>query len=324
MQPIRIGFLSTAAIGDLVLRGARKSDQVEVIAVASRDLARAQSHARERGIERAYGSYEELLADPDLDAVYVALPNVFHVEWSIRALEAGKHVLCEKPLSRDPAEVERAFDAAERAGRILMEGFMYRHHPQMRKLEELVSDGAIGELLAVRSAFTFVLDRPADVRWTPELGGGSLLDVGCYCVSGSRLLAGEPEVVYAEQRLGETGVDVHFAAMMRFPDDVLAYFDCGFDAPQQGSLEAVGSEGSILVPDPWIIDTWGLELRRDGGVEQVGFEKRNKYQAELENLVAAIHGEAEPLLGRTESVGQARAVDALLRSAELGEPVALS
>jgi xylose dehydrogenase (NAD/NADP) len=324
MQPVRLGFLSTAKIGDLVLRGARKTDRVEVVAVASRDLARAQAHARERGIERAYGSYEELLSDPDLDAVYVALPNVFHVEWSIRALEAGKHVLCEKPLSRYAGEVERAFDAAERAGRILMEGFMYRHHPQMRKVEELVSDGAIGELLAVRSAFTFVLDRPADVRWTPELGGGSLLDVGCYCVSGSRLLAGEPEVVYAEQRLGETGVDVHFAATMRFPGDVLAHFDCGFDAPQQGLLEAVGSEGSILVPDPWIIDTWGLELRRNGRVERVELQKRNKYQAELENLAAAIHGEAEPLLGRAESVGQARALDALLRSADLGEPVTLS
>ena len=324
MKSLRLGFLSTAKIGDLVLRGARKSDKVEVVAVASRDLARAQAHARERGIERAYGSYEDLLADPELDAVYVALPNVFHVEWSIRALEAGKHVLCEKPLSRDPAEVERAFDAAARAGRILMEGFMYRHHPQMRKLEELVAEGAIGDLRAVRSAFTFVLDRPGDVRWTPELGGGSLLDVGCYCVSGSRLLAGEPEVVYAEQRLGETGVDVHFAATMRFPGDVLAHFDCGFDAPQQGLLEAVGSEGSILVPDPFIIDTWGLDLRRDGRVERVELEKRNKYQAELENLAAAINGEAEPLLGRVESVGQARALDALLRSAELGEPVALS
>jgi xylose dehydrogenase (NAD/NADP) len=130
--------------------------------------------------------------------------------------------------------------------------------------------------------------------------------------------------VYAEQRLGETGVDVHFAATMRFPGDVLAHFDCGFDAPQQGLLEAVGSEGSILVPDPWIIDTWGLELRRNGRVERVELQKRNKYQAELENLAAAIHGEAEPLLGRAESVGQARALDALLRSADLGEPVTLS
>jgi D-xylose 1-dehydrogenase (NADP+, D-xylono-1,5-lactone-forming) len=324
MGVVRLGFLSTAAIGDRVLSGARKSDRVEIVAVASRDLARAQAHARERGIERAYGSYEELLADPGLEAVYVPLPNVFHVEWSIRALEAGKHVLCEKPLSRDPAEVERAFDAAERAGRVLMEGFMYRHHPQMRRLEELVKGGAIGDLRAVRSAFTFVLDRPGDVRWTPELGGGSLLDVGCYCVSGSRLLAGEPEVVYAEERLGETGIDVHFAATMRFAGGVLGHFDCGFDAPLQGLLEAVGSAGSILVPDPWIIDTWGLELRRDGRLERIDFEKRNKYQAELENLAAAIHAEAEPLLGRAESVGQARALDALLRSARHREPVALS
>jgi xylose dehydrogenase (NAD/NADP) len=320
VDAVRFGFLTTANIGDRVLRGARKSDRVEVVAVGSRDLRRAETHARERGLERAYGSYEELLADPDLDAVYIALPNVFHVEWAIRALEAGKHVLCEKPLARDPTEVERAFDAAERAGRVLMEGFMYRHHPQMRKLRELVDDGAIGELRVVRATFSFVLDRPADVRWDPELGGGSLLDVGCYCVSGCRLLAGEPEVVYAEQTLAPSGVDVRFAATLRFPNDVLGHFDCGFDTLGR-SLEAVGPEGSLHVPDPWIVDTWGLELRRDGEIERIEVEKRNKYQLELENLADAIRGEAEPLLGRAESVGQARALDALLRSAADGRPV---
>ena len=158
---IRVGLISTAAINDALLGGARESELVEVVGVASRERARAEAYARERGLERAFGSYDELLADPDVDVVYVALPNALHVEWAIRALEAGKHVLSEKPLSRRPEEVERAFDAAERAGRILMEGFMYRHHPQTKRLAQLVAEGAVGELRLVRSHFSFTLDRPA-------------------------------------------------------------------------------------------------------------------------------------------------------------------
>src|SRR5919106_6537645 len=149
------GFLSTARINRLVLAGARESDRVDVVAVASRDRERADAYARENGIERAYGSYEALLADSEIEAVYISLPNSLHVEWSIRALEAGKHVLCEKPLDRRPQRVEEAFDAADRAGRFLMEGFMYRHHPQMARLRELVEDRAIGELRAITSVFTF-------------------------------------------------------------------------------------------------------------------------------------------------------------------------
>jgi xylose dehydrogenase (NAD/NADP) len=143
-EPVSFGFLSTAKINELLLEAARSCDRVRVLAVASRDATRGEAYAREHGIERAYGAYEELLADADVEAVYVPLPNSMHIDWSIRALEAGKHVLCEKPLSRRPEEVERAFDAAERAGRLLMEAFMYRHHPQTARIHELVQGGAIG------------------------------------------------------------------------------------------------------------------------------------------------------------------------------------
>jgi predicted dehydrogenase len=324
-EPVRWGFLSTARINDAVLRGARKSDRLEVAAVASRDHARAEAYARERDIPRAHGSYEALLEDPDIDAVYISLPNSLHVEWTVRALEAGKHVLCEKPLDRRPQEVERVFDAAERADRLLMEAFMWRHHPQSRRLKELVEEGAIGELRLVASAFSFQLTLLEDVRLRPELQGGSLLDVGCYCVSAARLLAGEPEVVYGEQVLSPTGVDVRFAATMRFPRDVLGHFDCAFDLPLRGVVEAVGSEGSVLASDPFILgDERALELRRGDGVEQVAVDHTNKYQLELENLSDAIRGQAEPLLGREDAVAQARALDGLLRSAETGEPVALA
>jgi xylose dehydrogenase (NAD/NADP) len=297
---------------------------VEIVAVGSRDRARAEAYAREHGIERAHGSYEELLADPDVDAVYVALPNALHVEWSIRALEAGKHVLSEKPLSRDPSEVARAFDAAEAAGLLLMEGFMYRHHPQTRKLKELVGNGSIGELRLVRTQFSFTLDRPGDVRWDPELGGGALLDLGCYCVSGSRLLAGEPEVVHAEQTLARSGVDARFVATMRFADGVLGHFDCALDLPYRTELEAVGSEASLFMPRPFVADDVDLELRRGDDVEQLTRPSANRNRLELENLSRAIRGEEKPLLDREESLAQARVLQALYRSATTGAPVRLA
>ena len=180
------GIISTAHINRLVLAGARESDRAEMVGVASRDQARAEAYAREHGIERAYGSYEALLEDPDIEAVYISLPNSLHVEWSVRSLEAGKHVLCEKPLDRRPEEVERAFDAAERSGRILMEAFMYLHNPQTARLTKLVAEGAIGTLRSIRAAFSFSLDEVENVRLAADLDGGALMDVGCYCVSGSR------------------------------------------------------------------------------------------------------------------------------------------
>jgi D-xylose 1-dehydrogenase (NADP+, D-xylono-1,5-lactone-forming) len=317
------GIISTAHINRLVLAGARESDRVDVVAVASRDQARADAYAREHGIERAYGSYEDLLADPDIDAVYISLPNSLHVEWSIRSLEAGKHVLCEKPFDRRPEQVERAFAAADRAGRLLAEAFMYRHNPQTAKVKELVESGGIGTLRLVRTAFSFRLDNVENVRLAAHLDGGALMDVGCYCVSGSRLLAGEPESVYGEQLVGPSGVDVLFTGMMRFPGDVVAHLDCGFVLADRDELEIVGDEGSLFLDDPWHARTPAIELRREDRVEEIVLAPKDSYRLELENLSAAIEGEAEPLLGREDAVGQARAIAALYRSAEAGQPVAL-
>jgi predicted dehydrogenase len=320
---MRLGILSTARINRHVLPAARESDGVEVVAVASRDAARAEAYAREHGIPQAHGSYEALLADPEVDAVYIPLPNALHVEWSVRSLEAGKHVLCEKPLSRHPAEVERAFDTAEREGRILMEAFMYRHHPQTRRLAELVAGGAIGELRLIRSAFSFSLTELANVRLSADLDGGSLMDVGCYCVSGARLLAGEPELVSAAETRAGFGVDVRFAAWMRHPHGVLAHFDSALDLPGRSALEVAGSDGSLFAADPWHVRRPGLELRRGDEDEAIEVPAANSYRLELENLAAAISGEAEPLLGRDDALGQARALDALLRSAGSAQPVSL-
>ena len=310
------GILSTARINRLVLAGARKSDRVDVVAVASRDVGRAESYAREQGIGRAYGSYEGLLADGDVEAVYISLPNSMHVEWTIRALEAGKHVLCEKPLTRHAAEAEHAFDAADRAGRHLMEAFMYRHNPQTARLVQLVEENAVGELQRVRAAFSFTVDNPANIRLLAELDGGALMDVGCYCVSGARLLAGEPDQVDGEQVVGPGGVDVRFAGTLRFPRDVTGRFECGLDLPLRDELEVVGSDGSIFLDDPWHCRTPVIEVRREGATERIELEPADSYQLELENLSDAIRGEATPLLGREDAVGQARTIEALYRSAE--------
>jgi D-xylose 1-dehydrogenase (NADP+, D-xylono-1,5-lactone-forming) len=319
---IRLALASTAAINDALLGGARESSLVDVIGVGSRERARAEAYAQERGLERAYGGFDELLADPDVDAVYIALPNALHVEWAVRALEAGKHVLSEKPLTRDPREAERAFDAAERAGRILMEGFMYRHHPQTKRLVQLVRDGEIGELRLVRSHFSFTLDRPRDVRWERDLGGGSLLDLGCYCTNLMRTLAGEPERVYAEQITAPSGVDVRFAATLRFAAGALGHFDCAFDLPRRIGFEAVGSDGSATMLQPFAEDEVTLEVRRGDELVSSETETANRYGLEVDNFARAIAGEEPPLLDRSDSVAQARALDALLRSAEsTGGPI---
>jgi len=320
---MRLGIVSTADINRKVIPGAHASDKIDLIAVASRDQVRAEEYAKEWDIPRAYGSYEALLEDPDVDAVYISLPNTMHREWSIRSVEAGKHVICEKPFSKRPEDVEASFDAAEAAGRLLTEAFMYRHNPQTTKLVELVRDGAIGELRVVRSAFSYSLYDTENIRLRTDVDGGSLMDVGCYCVSGSRLLAGEPESVHGQAYVGPSGTDWVFTGAMRFPGDVHALFDCGTCLPERDELEAIGTEGSLFLDDPWHATEPVLELSRDGGVERIELEHVDSYRLELENLADAIAGDAPLLLGRDDALGQARTIDALFRSAESGAPVSL-
>ena len=313
---VRIGLLSTANHNRRLLATRHKGAPYELPVVGSRDRGRAEAYAREWGIGRAHGSYEELLADPGLDAVFVALPSTLHHEWTMRALRAGKHVLCEKPFSRRPEQVEEAWDEAARRGLVLMEAYMWRHSPQTALLVELLP--RVGALQTIASTFTFGLTRDDDIRLVRELGGGSLLDLGCYCVSAARLLAGrEPDRVLAEQVLGRGGVDEVFAGTLRF-GEVLATFQCGFRG-EHSSLVAIGADGELTAPDPWHAARARVSLN---GKEHRA-ERANSYRRELENFAAAIRGEAEPLLGRADALGQARTLDALIRSAESGAAVSL-
>jgi len=324
-EPLRVGILATAKINDAILTGARGSAGAEVVAVASRDRGRAEAYAAEKGIPRAHGSYEALLADEAVEVVYVPLPNSMHLPWSVKALEAGKHVLCEKPLSPRAADVEAAFEAAERAGRILMEGFMWRYHPATEKVVSLVRGGAIGNLRVVRSAFGFTLDPAGDnVRWSSELEGGAMMDVGCYCVSALRLLAGEPERVSAELVAGGDGVDARLAGVLRFGGDVLGTFDCAFDVPYRAGIEVVGSTGTIVSLDPWHGQSPVVRiLRPETDPEEVAVEAANPYAGELDDLARAVREGSSPRLGRADAVGQARTIEALYRAARDGGPIAV-
>jgi predicted dehydrogenase len=332
---VRWGILSTAAAAEPIIGAARSVDGAEVVAVASRDLDRARAFADRHGIAQAHGSYEALLADPDVDAVYIPLPNALHVPWAIRALEAGHHVLCEKPFSRRPVDVDAAFDAAALAGRVLMEGMMWRLHPRVEALGRLARE-AVGEPRTVRATFRFSLAGGPNVRRDPELEGGALMDVGCYCVAALRLLCGEPERVSAETVIGPTGVDERAVATLRFPGGVLGTLDCAMDLPLHAALELAGSEGRLLVADPWPVPG---EITVEGGARrtpaapdpertgpacpEVADESADPFVVELAEFCDAVREGRPPRLGREDALAQARVLDALTRSAATGEPVGL-
>jgi D-xylose 1-dehydrogenase (NADP+, D-xylono-1,5-lactone-forming) len=324
VAPVAWGLLSTARINGAIIAAARASQVADVVAIASRDDARAREYAELFGIPRAHGSYEALLTDPEVEAVYVSLPNALHVEWTIRALQAGKHVLCEKPMDRRPEQVAWAFDVAERAGLVLSEGFMWRHHPQTARVRELLAEGAIGDVRLVRACFSFPLAAALDVRLDAVLHGGSLMDVGSYCVSGARLaVGGEPVSALAERVAGPSGVDLRFAGVLRFEGGAIAVIDCGLDVPARDELEIVGSQGRLVLADPWHCRNPLISLERDGTPSLVEIEAADSYRLELEDVSAAIRGDRPPLLGREDALGQARALAALERAAHEGRAVSV-
>ena len=324
---LRWGLLGTARINRAVIPPLRASARNTLTAVASRDLAHGRSYAAEWGIPRTFGSYEAMLADPDIDVVYISLPNSLHAEWTIKAAQAGKHILCEKPLAISVEEVDAVTNAAAAAGVVVAEAFMYRHHPQTLKVKELVDGGAIGRLLLIRGGFTFNLTNPSNIRFAAELGGGSIWDVGCYPISYARTVAGAPPLeVFGWQETGESGVDVVFAGQMRFPGGVLGQFDSGFRAPERMLMEFVGSEGMISLTNAFKpgVDAQFTLLHGDGTTEIISVPGQELYIGEVEDMADAI------LLGKPTRVSLADSrvnvatILALLRSAQVGKPVTLA
>ena len=326
MNKLRWGLLSTARINQALLPPLRASARNELTAVASRDLERAQAYAKERDIPRVFGSYEAMLADPDVDVIYNPLPNSLHMEWTIKAAQAGKHVLCEKPLALTVEEVDAIAAAAQQAGVVVMEAFMYRHHPQTLKVKELVDGGAIGKLQLVRGSFTFDISDENDVRLNSALGGGSIWDIGCYPISYARLIAGaEPVEVFGWQKTGAgSGVDESFFGQLHFSNDVYAQFDCGFRTPQRTHLELVGDKGSITIKVPFT-PKLNEEIIMTNGDEKtvITTPGEDLYLGEVENMADAIlHGHA-PRMSLADSRSNVAAIQALLRSAQEGKPITM-
>ncbi len=325
MQKLRWGLLSTARINRAVIPPIQLSKRSELLGVASRDPAKADAYAREWNIPRAYGSYESMLVDPDINAVYIGLPNHLHAEWSIKCAEAGKHVLCEKPFALSVADVDRMTAAARQHGVVIAEAFMYKHHPQTLKVLELLDQKVIGDLLAVKGAFTFSLKDSSDVRLVPEWGGGSIWDLGCYPISFACLIArAEPVEAFGWQKRGASGVDVVFAGAMRFANGVLAQFESGFASPYRTWLEVVGTDGSLHLDQPFK-PSGNPRIRLEYGerTELVEVFDKELYRGEIEDMEDAVLDGRPQRVAMADSRTIVATIVALLESARSGNVVRL-
>jgi predicted dehydrogenase len=317
------GLLGTARINRAVIPALRASTRNRLAAVGSRTPERAATYAAEWDIPRHHGTYEGLLADPEVDVVYVSLPNALHAEWTIRAVQAGKHVLCEKPLAISVEEVDAVTRAATGKGRVVAEAFMYRHHPQTEQVCDRVAKGDLGRLRLIRGSFSFTLSRPRDVRLDPSLGGGSLWDVGCYPLSYARTLLGhEPIEAFGRRRDGPSGVDMTFAAQLLFPDGVIVQFDCSFETPFRAVLEIVGKDACLTVTEPFKPGPEARLLFLDkDGTRAVPVPQVELYAGEVEDLASAILDGTPPRVSLADSRANVAAIVALLRSAREGRPL---
>lgn len=330
-KKLRWGILSTAKIGiKAVIPAIKQSNNGEVAAIASRRMETALEVAKSLDIPRAFGSYEELLESREVDAVYIPLPNNLHKEWAVRAAEHGKHILCEKPFALNAAEVDEMISAAQKNHVLLMEAFMYRFHPQFAKLKSMIADGTIGNLQIIRSAFCFRLQDAHNIRLNAELGGGALMDVGCYCVNMSRLVAGaEPLEVEAIALTGKSGVDETLIGILRFPDDVTAHFDCSFRTDYREWLEVQGTARRMDLPRPIKPGTRSAEifLRYDENDHTspesslIMAPAANHYRLMVQQFAqAALEGKDLPYPPE-DGRANMRVIDALFESARTGRSV---
>ena len=319
------GLLSTARINRALIPPLQISKRNRLLAVGSRTQESADAYARDRKIERAHGSYEALLADADIDVIYNSLPNHLHAEWTIKAVEASKHVLCEKPLALSVEEVDAIKAAAHKHGRVVAEAFMYRHHPQTLKVQELVRNGSLGILKLIRGSFSFVLSREGDVRLNPEWGGGSIWDLGCYPISYTRTVVGEdPLEVFGWQVMGETGIDDTFVGQMRFEGGVQAQFDSSFVIPFRSFMEIVGSDAMLSIPTPFKPGiNEKIFITRDDKIETIRIKGQELYLGEVEDIADAILDGKDTFISLDDSRANVAVISAFLESARVGQPVKL-
>lgn len=322
-RKLQWGILGYAGIAKRsVIPGIQGSEWNEVAAVASRSLDKAKTAAEAHGIAKAYGSYEELLADDSIDAVYIPLPNHLHKEWTIRAAEAGKHILCEKPIALNASEAEEMKDACEKAGVQLLEAFMYRCHPRYDMIRNVIQSGEIGQLRGIRGAFTFNNAKDmSNVRYRKDWGGGSIYDVGCYPINAARLLLGkEPEAVTVQAIFSaeHDDVDMMASGLLEFEGGVSLTFDCGMWAAFRNPLEVLGTDGIIEVPSAFITGQPGSAnffVQANGARREVEVPHVNAYTEQADQMYRAVTGEAKLPYGADDAILNMRVIDACLRSA---------
>ena len=325
----RWGILSTANIARAaVIPAIQAAANNEVVAVASRDAERAENFAGKLGIPRAYGSYEALLDDADIDAVYIALPNSLHLAWAVNAAAAGKHILCEKPLALNAAQCREMAAAAEESGVLLMEAFMYRFHPQITTALDLIRDGAVGKLHHMHAAFTFRVTNPANIRLQADLGGGSLMDVGCYCVNALRTFAGsEPIEVQATATWHANGVDERMVGLLRFANGLTGQFDSALNLARRETFLAAGTEATLELPRTYLPGTGDTTVRvrkSYADAHEQTIAGVDEYQLMVEHFADCVRTGQPPRYGPEEAACNMAVIEALYRSArEDGRPVAV-
>lgn len=312
------GILGTARIAaKSVIPAIKASKHNSVIAVASRDLTRAAEFVRENEIPKAYGSYEELLSDPNIQAVYIPLPNSEHSRWAIRAMEAGKHVLVEKPFAMNADEAQLMVSTALEKSVVLMEAFMYRYHARLAQMLEIARKGALGKLRIIQSSMSFPLINPDDIRLNAGLGGGALYDLGCYCVDIQRILVGrEPRRVQALSYQGNTGVDLQVSATLDFGDQVFGRFDVALNASRQQHTRIIGTEGVLDVVDPFgaKAEISQAYLAKDGEIKKLSYKRENAYEKMIEHFYNVVASREAPLFPLADSVKNLVVIEALFQS----------
>ncbi|MFE6799050.1 Gfo/Idh/MocA family protein [Paenibacillus chitinolyticus] len=330
-RKIRWGILGCASIAlRAIVPAIQASSTGELAAIASRDGSKAREAARRHGIPAAYGSYEELLADPTLEAVYIPLPNHLHFEWTIKAARAGKHVLCEKPLALTAAQAQEMVAACREAGVLLAEAFMYRHHPRYDRIREILAAGELGVIRAMRASFTF--DNSADtgnVRCRKEWGGGSLYDIGCYTLNAARyLLGGEPEAVTVQAFFspGHGGVDMMASGLVEFPGGVALTFDCGMWAASRNTIEIVGTAGTIEVPSAFVAPEGrgaDFTVTVNGTCREEPAPPVNQYAVQIDDFGRAVLGREPYRFPAEDAINGMKVLEACLLSAETRARISL-
>lgn len=295
------GILGCAGIAESqFLPALQDVEQAELWAIGSSDLSKAQAWATSWGAQRAYGSYIDVLDDPEVEAVYIPLPNHLHAEWTIKALQAKKHVLCEKPMAVTVEQAEKMLQVAQEEQRLFMEGFMYRFHPQISQALSWIEEGQLGEVSLIRGSFSFLMDDWENIRLQEVPGAGSLWDVGCYPIHFMNLVfGGPPRSVLAKSNFHEgTMVDLSMAGLLDYGQGRQGLFDCSFERDRRSSLEIVGTEATITIPVPWRADRQevALSLHKGNLRHEVTYPINNPYQREIEHFHACIEGVAQPLL----------------------------